>query len=489
MLPFRILFIIIAALIFLLVIVPWWVGTNPAMKSLLENIIPNLEQPERLSMEQGFKAIHVKIEPGSNVKLYEFHPTNEGAFGRKHYSSTTHVAPGGKSDSFFILDKFKADKCTLFTTNFKSDGSSREYIYYISEGAILGSNCNNLEDCLIISSKGCNMEKCSESKRNEYTVCYSKHNLIDYCDSEDNDVVKQNFYGVKGVTTANKCLANEKGCPEIDGKKQCCPLAEYSGQYLYKPAYEIICGFEEGSSEARWYACTGSQAATIEANGAQFKCSNGEWKVKSGSGIYIVDPQIKYQGHIDKDTSLKFTLANEQNEEIKSVSIQAKVTNEDRDCDFDKETKTIDCGDIEARGVCRFNFDNFCWKAKTFDVKVDFTDVDSDALTKKFKIECNNAKTDIEGWQKCKSEEFGYKLGDKIFEGTCGSKYYVATYKYGGTNSVRVEVNEDGKIIKDGESDTHEISVGETKTINNLKITLYSVNPATNIAVIGANCV
>ncbi len=81
-----------------------------------------------------------------------------------------------------------------------------------------------------------------------------------------------------------------------------------------------------------------------------------------------------------------------------------------------------------------------------------------------------------------------YKLGDNIFSGECGSKIYTAYYMFGGTNSVRVEVNEDGKIIKDGESDTHEISVGETKTINNLKITLYSVNPATNIASMTAEC-
>jgi len=81
-----------------------------------------------------------------------------------------------------------------------------------------------------------------------------------------------------------------------------------------------------------------------------------------------------------------------------------------------------------------------------------------------------------------------YKLGDKIFSGECNSKIYSIYYLFGGTDSIRVQVEEDGQIIYDGIDETHEILIGETKTINDIKITLYELNTVTNMASIFAEC-
>ncbi len=81
-----------------------------------------------------------------------------------------------------------------------------------------------------------------------------------------------------------------------------------------------------------------------------------------------------------------------------------------------------------------------------------------------------------------------YKLGDKIFYGECDSKTYSAEYMYAGTHSIHVQVKENGQIIKEGENPTIEIGIGETRTINSIKVTVYSIDTETNIASIYAEC-
>ncbi|TRZ54836.1 hypothetical protein D4Q76_01525 [archaeon] len=83
----QILLVIIAAVLFLAISISWWVlNGNPQAMAMLNGIIPRLNQAEQLSLEQGFKAIHVKLKPegwlDNELILYEFHPTNEGALGR-----------------------------------------------------------------------------------------------------------------------------------------------------------------------------------------------------------------------------------------------------------------------------------------------------------------------------------------------------------------------------------------------------------------------
>jgi len=81
-----------------------------------------------------------------------------------------------------------------------------------------------------------------------------------------------------------------------------------------------------------------------------------------------------------------------------------------------------------------------------------------------------------------------YKLGDRIFYGECGSKTYSADYMYAGTDSIHVQVKENGQIIKEGENPTIEVKIGETKTINGIKTTLYSIDSQTNIISIKTEC-
>lgn len=81
-----------------------------------------------------------------------------------------------------------------------------------------------------------------------------------------------------------------------------------------------------------------------------------------------------------------------------------------------------------------------------------------------------------------------YKLGKKIFYGECNSKTYASYYKYAGTDSIRVEVMENDQIIKEGENPTFEVEKGIPKTINGLKVSLFSIDTSTNIASIYAEC-
>lgn len=81
-----------------------------------------------------------------------------------------------------------------------------------------------------------------------------------------------------------------------------------------------------------------------------------------------------------------------------------------------------------------------------------------------------------------------YKLGDRIFYGECGLKTYSVDYMYAGTDSIHVQVKENGQTIKEGENPTIEVKIGETKTINSIKTTPYSIDSQTNIASIAVRC-
>jgi len=81
-----------------------------------------------------------------------------------------------------------------------------------------------------------------------------------------------------------------------------------------------------------------------------------------------------------------------------------------------------------------------------------------------------------------------YKLGERIFYGECNLKTYSVDYIYAGTGSIQVQVKENGNIIKEGPNPTIEVKTGETKTINNVKATFYSIDLQTNIASIAAQC-
>jgi len=483
---------IAATLLFLAITIPYAVNVVfPQSRAMLEGIIPSLTQAEKLSLEQGFKAIHVRLATASllrDFKLFEFHPTNEGALGRKHHSHTYEGLL--KTEAYFFLNRWTADKCTLFTTSGTIKNiHSEARVYYFNIGAQIRTSDTNLKNSLFsfLSSSGCeNKLECNTP--GEYVVC----NGGVECDNEDSSLIKQD-YGA----TADNCLNDEKGCPYISGKKDCCAFAkpDNTGTHQYKPAYNILCGNEQGSLEAKWYACTGNQSATVEANGAQFTCNKGEWKVKSGSGIQITPPQLKYEFGllvIDK-TNLEFVVVNNQDKDITNVKVSAKVSDPESSVDclgntpyansVEKTTASI----AKNGGSFLYSHDNFCWKAKTFDVSLSYADGAKD-----YKIECKNADINKESWQKCISNEVlgsSYNLGAS-FSKTCSSKRYDIKYEGAPSDAVLLSVKENENIVKQGTDSRWTIKKGTSETINSIKVTLYDVSATSPYAArIGAECV
>lgn len=493
-------------LIFLAIVVPYWVSTGwPQANAMLKGIIPSLSQQEQLSLEQGFKAIHVKISPGSTPTLYEFHPTNQGALGTKHYS---HAEIIGSSDPlnyqyYFFLKTWKNDKCTLFATGdtgiVTAGGWPDMYVYYFNSGAQIRKTDTSLKDSLFpyLSDSGCD-KNYGCNVPGQYTVCansevFARATLN--CDSKDSDLMKQKF----GTTTDNKCVADQQGCPSINGKQNCCALAaSVSNQQVYEPAYNILCGYEQGSGETDWYACTPQQYATVgtESGGAgtQFSCSGGVWNVKSGSGVYLKNPQIKYnKGSLgDDDTTLKFSIANYESEK-QNAEIKATVTNSDKNCNLDKESLTKDCGTVAANSFCEYNsekidyYGNLCNNAKTFDVSFAYA-----GGSESFKIECKNADINNGDWQNCTSTGvLGnlYNIGAS-FSQTCGAKKYDINYEAADSVSVLLDVKENGVVVKQGLDLIWRIVKGTPETINNLKVTLYDLSAVSPYAArIGADCI
>ena len=486
----QILLVIIAAVLFLAISISWWVlNGNPQAMKMIEDIIPSLTQAEKLSLEQGFKAIHVKLRPFKEgivtddpLILYEFHPTNEGALGRKHLESE---CKGGHM--FFNIKKWHQDECTMFVSKEGNDNFEPR-IYYLTAGTVIEYGSENIFKSMIISSSGCDTPTgaCGYKTPTDYSLCIDSGSCNFYCLNEDNDVVNQQFT----ASTTDNCVYDEEGCPYINGKRDCCAFAKVaSNQHVYEPAYNILCGNEQGSPETRWYACTNEQYATIEANGAQFTCGNdGEWKVKSGSGIQIINPQLKYESGllvVDK-TNLEFVVINNQNEEIKDVKVSAKVADPESGVDclgntqyansVEKTTASI----AKNGGIFKYSHDNFCYKAKTFDVDVvSFRKSNPYDNRKSFYIECKNANLDNGYWQTCNlampGEYKGISQGiTSTLDITCNSKNYNiqltgpgTTYPYG-DKYINTIIKENGATISNDQ-----IYLSRTVAANNVKITIW----------------
>jgi uncharacterized membrane protein YgcG len=119
--------------------------------------------------------------------------------------------------------------------------------------------------------------------------------------------------------------------------------------------------------------------------------------------VYMLNPEIKYQGTLDMDTTLKFTIANYDNEKT-GAAITATVVNPEMDCTADYKTITKNCGTIGKNGFCEYDSLeisgwpwDFCWKAKTFDVTLSYS-----GGTKNFRLECPTANPDVKGtWSGC----------------------------------------------------------------------------------------
>lgn len=416
----QILLVIIAAVLFLAISISWWVlNGNPQAMAMLTGIIPSLNQAEQLSLEQGFKAIHVKLTPdGSTETINEFHPTNDGALGRKHLSRLAEIL-GSDTYDYFFLNKFQTDKCYVFTTRYDS------WVYSVNPGSQISKTSGNLVSDLIVENEGCVPQKgCKDSTPGEFTVCRDSTgiNLASSkadCASSDKEKLKTSDYNF-GVSVSDRCVENEDPCPYINGKRDCCAFAKTSSnQHVYEPAYNVLCGNEQGSPEARWYACTDNQYATISENGVQFTCDKGEWKCKSGCKLDILNPQIEYEFGplvIDK-TNLEFVVANNQNEEMKDVKIWTKVSDPESSVDclgntlYDTYVEKTTASIAKNGGTFKYSHDNFCYKAKTFNARIEYKIKENNADVIKYtgyEIECPNAKFDKEDLQKCTAKEVGW---------------------------------------------------------------------------------
>lgn len=448
--------LIFVTIIVLFVIITYWTLTGyPSVKAMLGSVIPPLTGPEEIKLEQGFKAIHVKIKPegwiDSELILYEFHPTNEGALGRKHFSAIGRLTASPDVNDFFFLKKFENDKCYLFTTKFK-DGllgyDIDSWIYMVSPGSkILQSSSTMVDsDNIMIEKDGCNpQEECKDMTPEEFTVCRDYYTgILDpfnqkaNCADDDAEKLKEQQF----AAATDNCIYDEEGCPSIDGKKDCCVLAKYdNNKHAYAPAYNIVCASEIGSGEARWYACTGNQNSRLQIGNTQFTCNKatGEWVVESGSGISIMEPYLKYDADTlgFHHTDLKFALANNQNNNILNVKITASITDPSGSIDCKVAGITTDCTtlsksysaidanenkEFNSHGLsCAVTQGDFCYKAKTFSVKIDYNikenNVDA-SKTKNYLVDCKNANPDKEDWVKCNAQEILGGAGDTT--GTAG---------------------------------------------------------------------
>lgn len=399
----------------------------PQIVSGMESIIPLSGRGEELSLEQGFKAIHVSLKMPTildpEVNVYEFHPTNEGALGRKHLAKTS----GLSENEYYFLKKFEADKCYILASGpVLSALDEGRWIYRVSQGSkILKSSSSpaTLTSNLLFNKNDENCEwheSCSSMTPGEFTVCggYVIHNKngktrqVSSCAQTDNEKLKvQQFTS----SSADNCAADEEGCPSFNGRKDCCAFAakQADGSHVYDPAYDILCGIEQGGSEAKWHACTDSNQNTrIEANGAQYSCDGYEWIVRSGTGVQMLEPKLRYESgpFVVDHTDLEFVFVNNQDKDIADVKVSAKVADPESsvkcwgNTDYgDSVTKTA-AAVAKNGGPFKYSHDNFCYKAKTFDVKIVYkikegsADVDK---TEGFRIECKNADTDKGDWQNC----------------------------------------------------------------------------------------
>ncbi len=389
------------------------------------------------SLDEGYKALHVKIEPdAANPKVYEFHFTNEGALGNAHLSDSIKRTAAFDTYNYFILKNWKDSKCILFTTKYNEYTLARralelrDYVYYVDSGATIRTDSKSLKGAISgrVSSSGCNLVKdCDRDQPTEFTVCGNSLSGTD-CDSEDNDVINQKFGGGTDL-----CQRDTEGCPS----KGCCYLLKQSPD-TYTPEYPLLCGYRQNDfASAKWWACskenTGmsvfTKPSSLSGSGQiQLKCepkqSGYEWVVAKNYGVNLENANIKYDGTALYHTDLSFAVINYQNFKITDVKVTATIFDQSGiDCDV--AGVTTDCttlgktfSSMEANSPQEFNSHglscaatqgDFCDKAKKFDVKVEYKanvlDVEI-AKENNFRVECGNADINNHvGWQKCSVQE------------------------------------------------------------------------------------
>lgn len=560
--PIPLVVLVIIAIFSLAVIMGIFIPGASAAPGKIANLpfFGSAPQDDSGSLELGHKALHVKIKPfkagvvsDDELQIYEFHLTDQGALGNEHYSDKSMDDRGG-IDQYFDIKKWKDNKCVLFTTSFDNtpspiiwkttDPLDKNYIYYIESGTIISSDITkNLDLKSAIDGRyerGCETIKCGDFNTGDYTVCATECTIWPWWECKDayffecdekatNNVIEQKF-----GTGEDHCNQYTEGCPS----NGCCSLLKSNPTENYKLAGGLMCGYSENEvASAKWWVCAPqNRGASVytkmkgEPNAIQYRCEDKtsgtetfyEWTATANQGIGLENAQIKYEfGYVTDDhTDLKFYVANQNSVPMKDVSVTAKVTNTDADCKGAGGLTENDCMELVAdknkdtawgevaigkpyssEGLSCSTFKgDFCYKAKTFDVKIDYKISENNAdvsKTANFKIECN-ADIGREAWQICDSTGSAqvpstaksYDIGASFSE-ICNSKKYDIKYEGAPPDSVLLEIKENGLVVKQGIDSRWIIKKGAPAIIgNNLKLTLYdagATSPYT--AKISAECV
>ncbi len=400
------------------------------------------------SLSLGHKALHVKIRPfedgiisDDELEVYEFHLTDQGAMGKKHYSDKG-IDPGVTDVSqYFDIKNWKGDKCTLFTTKvtpepeLKVDPFDNNYIYYIYPGTIINHGIADIATAINGRyERGCETIKCSDVGTGKYTICADECTDVlggickryDFkCDERASDKVIEQDFG----SGLNSCNKDTEGCPSEANGGCCSLLKDVPNRYTLR--YGLICGYEQingktADTTAKWFACTGDidSAKTVfnsKTNGIQFNCGSGRWLPTTDQGVNLENAQIRYhESSLDKHTDLKFYVANNnRGYNIKDVSVKVKITNADIDCKSSIGTVN-DCTELAAdkskdgkwgevtngrefssEGLtCPISLgaddEDLCWKAKSFDVELKYKYSEKD-FTDNFKITCGTKSMEADG--------------------------------------------------------------------------------------------
>lgn len=406
------------------------------------------------AIETGYKALHVKLDVGdpANPKIYEFHPTNEGALGNKHYSDKSMDDRGGISQ-YFDIKNWKDNKCALFTTlvdNTPSpiiwkttDPLDKNYIYYIDSGTIISSDITKNPDLKSAIDgryeRGCETIQCGDFNTGDYTVCATACTIWPWWECKDayffeckedasNKVLNQPFGGGTDL-----CQKDTAGCPS----NGCCSLLSPAPD-TYTPAGGIMCGYRENDfASAKWWICARENVGTLVYTGlnpdkAQYKCaaktSAGgtvyDWVAAADQGISLENIQIKYDSTLlklgDDYTSLSFFIANQNTAPISDVSVKATVDDSGAACskfdcselstDKSKDSAWAEVGAgklFSSQGLdCGTNiatsqlYKEFCYKAKKFSVELKYA-YSGKSLTNNFEVTCSPPSADTSGeWQK-----------------------------------------------------------------------------------------
>jgi len=378
---FRTLFFIIVAVAVLAIILIWWAGGSAGIEEYTKNLIIPLSETNReiIDMSIGYKAIHVVMFPSvgsSPPDIYQFHFTDQ--FNHITYKDGGDVYRFNLKPWDDVISKY----CVLYTSRRGSHIFLKNWVYYVPSGSLITSSTVSLAP-FAINVAECECGRCGEAKAGYNTLCSTKGYPM--CRSNE-DVLSQQF--TSGVT--DKCDEDETiegACPEVNGKADCCHLLKTTSitTHEYKVKYPLLCGFAEGDTQAKWYACSEKlKGETIyTATGDELKCNGNDWEVVKGD-VGIQAARLEYVGTLEKGTKLELWMTN-----LKGVLSDVEIKVQVMDTNYCGESGVTD---RSLNGKCyadhitstaqettlypflfKFEFDNFCYKATDFEVKISWS--------------------------------------------------------------------------------------------------------------------